>query len=223
MKGALLCVLVLLMAIGGGASRQTEGEKLCRNWLYGSEPPSVGAFQCVEERDGVACCCSSGEAPIGEQRRPTGRRLQAILKGDGEFKQSSSSAPDLWNSFWVFSAAILGFMACHWMYYCYTQYRSGETPDSDEQQIYLEDYFPTRRSVVDFFHRCGACLRRALPSSSPEGSQDTCDISPAQRSEPAVHFHHGSSGDEAIVLPPASSPVGTTTGHISQPSLENRS
>ncbi|XP_061454883.1 uncharacterized protein LOC133371447 [Rhineura floridana] len=238
MKGALLCVLVLLMAIGGGASRQTEGEELCRNWLYGSEPPSVGAFQCVEERDGAGsrfccgtcsppCSCSLGEAPICEQRRPTGRRLQAVTQGRGEVGPDH----DWWNMFLVIGAAIVVVTAFYWIYYFYFRNQFWERSYSEErQQFHLENLLPTRRSTINLLHRFSACLRRALPTFGSEDLQDTykdlsegCDNSPAQDNAPAVEFHRGSTGDGAVILPAACFPVGVTPRDILELRLENAS
>ncbi|XP_061454868.1 uncharacterized protein LOC133371441 [Rhineura floridana] len=225
MKRALLGVLVPLLALGGDPSAKTgEGGELCRNWLYGTEPPSVGVFQCVEQRDGAGaqfrcgtCNCGSLEEALAEGRlRPSARKLPAILEGEGEFRQASAPMPDSVCTVWGIALALIFIALCYWVYKCWIQ----SQPRSERQMIYLDDYFPTTRSVIDFFCRCGACLRRAPPSSGPERLQDN---SPALDHTPAVPLHRESSGDKAIILPPASSPVGTASGHISQPSLENGS
>ncbi|XP_061454890.1 uncharacterized protein LOC133371452 isoform X1 [Rhineura floridana] len=223
MEWALLCALALLLrpgpGLGGGeASTTAEDDEMCSRWLYGMEPPVVDDFECAEQYDGEDvkyCCgtcgqtsgCSLEEAAEDEEQRPT----------CGQEIWHSSPPVSNWVRLIWFCAGALVTVTFYWgVYYPCSRFWCKQRFFCErQQQILLEDDSPFRFSSIDHPHFCGAYRRTALPAfgGGVEDLQSICDRLPAFHNTPDVQLLPGHSEDDgAIILSPATLPLGSVPG-----------
>ncbi|XP_061454406.1 protein shisa-2 homolog [Rhineura floridana] len=206
MARAVLCLRVLLLALGG-ASAAAEGEPCC-SWMCGAESPPAA---CPKRRDGAdapfccgTCslpyCCSSREDRLDQQRCPRGGPVKKTT-------QSSADEERDWNLILFFITAAGFALIAIGVYFFYTQIQTCLRSCTEQgQQTQQEDVgSPSRLSVINPSHLSGDRVSTASPNSGAEDLQGTCDLPLALDSTSVQQFHYANPGileGEAIILSP---------------------